>query len=443
MSFSPDFSSVSANNWAVPTAASPTPADFPAQANAVPGDSTPALDTYLPSAPLLQQPEQDVYGNPLPPQTEGLSDTYTPSFAQPDATTAQTAPPITGHPLQTALATGVGALGGGTIGGVVKNTFFNEDEAPKKEGTPSKKKPASVGSDWAFNGTHSDDKTPKVLIDNKNKRYYEITEDKAITPFHLSDDGSRGNPIDKSTVNNELLQDVVLGTPKVQKEKWSDFLFADLESSDPALLLTRQDPNVLEIKLGYQNKESSKNLQETFRALVNQTNKVAVQLDAEGKIIGLYQISDTKVTNTQNLSEEEIKKLLTSFPNTVLSKEMKDDLLAKLSRKFSFWKPDTSSNAFDKLKAETQQLLREVSSFGTSASGGGNGVITKYTDLLSKSQFKPEETITKPPLKGMDYLGEYALPVGLGVVVGAGALFGLDYWLQHRTPKKSTEAELA
>ena len=438
MSFSPDFSSVSANNWAVPTAASPTPADFPAQANAVPGDSTPALDTYLPSAPLLQQPEQDVYGNPLPPQTEGLSDTYTPSFAQPDATTAQTAPPITGHPLQTALATGVGALAGGTIGGVVKNFAFNEDEAPKKEGTPTFGKKG-----WAIveaEGFHSDGK-PKQIKDTTNDIIHQIEPNGTV----------------KSLKNNV---EIPANAPALNGEwKLESDVTITQDVKDGLRTYKKNTDNSIELTIAeWVPKHTKENLIVVQRFLIKPADNIAVELDDKGNILKLITNLDGKTVSCadkwahfQGLDTTEAEAALSKIN---ISSEKKAQFLTQRKPFFGWFnqKGGMREGSYCRdpkyLSKYTQEAFGELQTFvfdtkkAELTNKTTSGRYTSWDSLKKACEFKPA---TKA-VEEFDFgkvAGKFALPVGLGVVVGAGALFGLDYWLQHRTPKKSTEAELA
>ncbi|MCX5921092.1 MAG: hypothetical protein NTW61_07240 [Candidatus Melainabacteria bacterium] len=459
MSFSPDFSSVSANNWAVPTAASPTPADFPAQADAVPGDSTPALDTYLPSAPLLQQPEQDVYGNPLPPQTEGLSDTYTPSFAQPDATTAQTAPPITGHPLQTALATGVGALAGGTIGAVVKNTFFNEDEAPKKEGTKTQTKvdATATKSGWKLEKASADGKAPETVIDKLGKKYYTVEND-AVKTYELKTDGTPGGPISPDPAKFTVTSD---GKSK------SRTLNGKTET------YTQHPNNILEYTSSENHLWGKSPIEKKERFLIDTANKVVVEMKGE-KILKVYdvpanpEIDWTKpflaigdrtkqLFGPEEFKIDVLKNKLKEF-KTILSTEASDAFENSCRNSQKGWgrnigqgfvsMPYATGREFTALLVGTQAKITKIANTEFSNLPPTETGLIESLDLLKTvCGFEPAKLIDKTKDaadKAKEWkLGEYALPVGLGVVVGAGALFGLDYWLQHRTPKKSTEAELA
>ena len=448
MSFSPDFSSVSANNWAVPTAASPTPADFPAQANAVPGDSTPALDTYLPSAPLLQQPEQDVYGNPLPPQTEGLSDTYTPSFAQPDATTAQTAPPITGHPLQTALATGVGALGGGGIGWGVKNTFFNEDEAPKKEGTKTQTKvdATATKSGWKLEKASADGKAPETVIDTNQNRYYEVAGDKVSTFKWVN--GKQGVEISPDLAKFTVTSD---GTK-------SRTLNGKTET------YTQHPNNILEYTSSENHLWGKSPIEKKERFLIDTVNKVAVSLK-DNKIVNVFDLSigtDAKPLEKPTLEVLELKLKALKPVLTNINSETYPEFIGQFvkDKKSNFMQlpllrvfritpaPCITENKKTVWERLNPKIITELAGKDfTNLQLNEGGHISSLEQLKDACGFKASELIDKTKDaadKAKEWkLGEYALPVGLGVVVGAGALFGLDYWLQHRTPKKSTEAELA
>ena len=425
MSFSPDFSSVSANNWAVPTAASPTPADFPAQANAVPGDSTPALDTYLPSAPLLQQPEQDVYGNPLPPQTEGLSDTYTPSFAQPDATTAQTAPPITGHPLQTALATGVGALAGGTIGGVVKNFAFNEDEAPKKEGTKTQTKvdATATKNGWKLEKASADGKAPETVIDTNQNRYYEVAGDKVST--FKWENGKKGGLISPDLAKFTVTSD---GTK-------SRTLNGKTET------YTQHPNNILEYTSSENHLWGILPVKKKERFLIDKVNNIAVSMkkDEIVDVFGLSVGADGKPSKLEELTLPVLEAKLSKLKSVLPEKEYKA-YIDRLS--FDGW---DMLNFTPTSQGQDRAVLSLKNKVLTPLDEGGH--ISSLDLLKTVCGFEPAKLIEKTKDaadKAKEWKwGEYALPVGLGVVVGAGALFGLDYWLQHRTPKKSTEAELA
>jgi hypothetical protein len=466
MTYSPDFSSASpASNWVAPPASIPS-ADYTYQPDAYADASQSAESVYVPTAPLMQAPVQDVYSPPALQPTVGnvsSADSYTPSFATPstpeeaDAEEANKPMPFMGkHPTQTLLATGVGALGGGLIGGSVKHILFSGDNDDAKSAssgkTTSTTTTAKIADGWKFTGVHTDGKTPKTIIDETKKIYYEVAADQTIKVFNLNSDGSSKGTALVTSTNKNVLDGVSFGIPK--KENINELvnrLFTGILPSDKTTLVTKHGHDIVEIKITKNNNEPREAWKKTFRALINQTHKVAVELNAQNQIISVYKIADTinsnqpqRSTNKTKLDATEINTILTYFPDSVLPAVDKTQLLGKIQSKSLIWGPNISSLAFEKLKAEEQQLLRELCVFGTSSSS--NGCYPDFNALNVQCKFVPEsvakttEAAKEAAEKAAKEIkwGELALPALAGAsIVGAG-VFVADFILQRRKPKATT-----
>jgi hypothetical protein len=202
MTYSPDFSSASpASNWVTPPASSIPSADYTYQPDTYADASQSAEAVYVPTAPLMQAPVQDVYSPPAPQPIAGTvssADSYTPSFAKssaPEAADAEEAnkpmPFMGNHPTQTLLATGTGAFGGALIGGSVKHLLFSgdkDDATPAAAGkTTETKTAAKTATGWEFEGVHPDGVTPKKIKNINTGFTYEIDQaTKVVTTKNAS-----------------------------------------------------------------------------------------------------------------------------------------------------------------------------------------------------------------------------------------------------------------
>jgi hypothetical protein len=477
MSYAPDFSSASSlPNWVPPTAQP----DYNFQ-GADAGFSPDAV--FMPTAPLLQAPPQDVYTAPQAVVQSGnrkkpvSSDAYTPSFAKPtlaeEVDETDVPVPFMGkHPTQTALATGGGALAGGLLGGGSTYWFNKEDKstlapastpATGEAGkTTTKTIPAKTTvNGWTFSGVHDDAKTPKALIDKTNQTYYEIGKDKAVTTFELGADG-KSKGVAQTTVTKTpttvQLDGVLFDTPDKKKTHLLVNKFTTgILPSEKTTLVTRKTSDIIEVLRTENNGEAMESTKKTYRALINQREKVAVELDTKGQILGIYKITDVvnankfqNIINRDKLNTAQIDAILDSFSEATLTTDVKTKFKSKITSKSPLGKPNISAVAFDKLKPADQQLLKELTVFGTPQAISTPTVITDLTSLLSSSGFEPTKTMTETAaatkeaaekVAGKMDFGKYALPVIGGAVVGAAALFGLDYFLQRRKPKATEETE--
>ncbi|MCS6266230.1 MAG: hypothetical protein H2174_01560 [Vampirovibrio sp.] len=459
MTYSPDFSSASpASNWVAPPASIPS-ADYTYQPDAYAEASQSAESVYVPTAPLMQAPVQDVYSPPVLQPTVGTvssADSYTPSFATPstpeeaDAEEANKPMPFMGkHPTQTLLATGVGALGGGLIGGSVKHIFFSGESDDAK--SASSGKPTSttaspkIANGWEFTGVHDDGITPKMIKNTSTGFTYEINkETKAVVTKDAS-----GNIVTPNTSQQSLLQGITLGKESVVESETftvNELGITTLVIVKKTTLVQQKAPHILETTITAEDAVWST---KTHRTLVHQQQKVALELNEKSEIVGIFKIADKSnlgwfqgLFNGEKLSDIEIQNILQSFPDAVLSQDIKLKFSDKIKKRFG--RPNISVLAFDKLKAEEQQLLRELCVFGTSSSS--NGYYPDFKALNAQCKFVPEsvakttEAAKEAAEKAAKEIkwGELALPALAGAsIVGAG-VFVADFILQRRKPKATT-----
>lgn len=458
MTYSPDFSSASpASNWVTPPASSIPSADYTYQPDTYADASQSAEAVYVPTAPLMQAPVQDVYSPPAPQPIAGTvssADSYTPSFATPSAPEAADAeeankpiPFIGNHPTQTLLATGVGAFGGALIGGAVKHLVSNDDaEIPKPT---SKVQDATVKDNWTIvdpKDLHPDGK-PKQIKDTKNNRIYTIKPDGAVTGVDNS-----GVAITANTPVTESHWTVKDGDTIVKTVQDGERTYKKIGNSiELALYESKSDEEVVLYAAG------------SF--VFNPAKKVAVQLDDNRNIIKVITNLDEQFKPHGNIvdrikgspaffwgskdavlpNQQKIKEALEHFPNEVIPTNSKETAL-------KWWgKQPTRMYASNPnhLGIKTQQLLAELRAFDfdkklteiNASSTATNGFYATWDALRNACDFKPAVEATKEAAekaaKEIKW-GELVLPALAGAgIVGAG-VFVADFILQRRKPKATT-----
>ena len=383
MSYSPDFSSVSpATQWAPPTAA--PPAEY----------------VLEPSTSLMQAPPKD---------------SYTPSFAQSSTDTQPTEsiPFIGNHPAQTVGLTVLGAVGTGVISGAVTNAIDqNNQPAP-----PAKDQPATVTkTGWAIvhdAGVHTDG-TPKRIKDDSTGILYNITDIngvKGVTPV-LPPENPKNTEWVVGENNTTLTRKIEGVTQTVKKE------------NNGQITLTVDKPTW-----------RPKTKRETQVFLIDKTNHSAVQLDTAGNIIKLITNLDqpdnkqpSSVMHRLGVDKQEIRKALTAMN---LEKVKIEAFLiqgmmpygAYCRRPVELGKETcealTSSHGlnFDHKIAELKTNLTKHP--------------TTWDALKTACEFKPFQKAGEKITKDFNWGKVTPFAIG-GALVGAAAIFGLDFFLQRR-----------
>jgi hypothetical protein len=437
MSYSPDFSSASpATQWVPP--ATTTPTDYAFQPDTAP--SHPAKRAAIPTAPLMQAPPQDVYSPSDTPNTEGTlgaSDSYTPAFAQSvegaSADGEQNSPiPFMGnHPTQTALATGVGALGGGVIGGAVKGTFFKDEEATPPASTAPK---PTVHDEWEIvesEGFHDDGITPKQIKHTSKNITYTIDDKGVVTPS-----GGDNTPKGNYTISSD-------GTAITETDGDVTKTYTKQSDGNIQLNIEKEQPFV---------DITGKKIIEKQTFLINKSKHTAVELDEKGKILKLITNLDGNVPDLEwkNRPKHWVGMDTSEAHKALESMNLGDDAINEflnLQKKQS-WRAGMPLGAYCRdpkvLDEKTQKLLSfdfntKLNELKTSAPSSGD--YKNWDDLKPACGFKPAvEAAEAAKFDLGKFATKFALPVGIGALVGGAALFGFDFFLQRRNPKTTAEA---
>jgi hypothetical protein len=421
----------------------------------------------------------------LVPSTQ---DSYTPAATQPTQQPIQPLPLMGGHPMQTTIATGLGAVGGGLIGGSIQQLGFNNIAEEELQPQPSNSSatttttrtiPEAINSGWEVEERHPDGITPTKIKDTTKNILYEINVvNDTVSCRDLN--GPPAQPTLQETILSIKTDEIDALAQKVgdsvseKKESQVNEKFSLTHTVTKNVAngngqqnpvwqditdVVQINPTILEVTTT--RFQSSPRDEKTYRALVHQAEKVAVELNPKGEITALYHITNPSATKTNSviLSDEQIEKILTVFGDE-LPEEAKTSFRQKLNPglNVSKWfggKPNVSTSAFDALAPEHQVLLRGVATVFASPLEQQNGYAT-WDELKAACGFKPAETeiipeilesttevITEAPkklAKELDW-GKLALPALAGAAIVGGAVFGVDYFLQRRqnnTPNPST-----
>jgi hypothetical protein len=435
MTYSPDFSSASpASNWVAPPASSIPSADYTYQPDTYADASQSAEAVYVPTAPLMQAPVQDVYSPPALQPTVGTissADSYTPSFATPSAPEAadveeanKPMPFMGNHPTQTLLATGTGTLGGGLIGAAVKHAWPSGESDDAK--SASKVQDATVKDNWTIvdpKNLHTDG-TPKKIKDNNTGILYNITEAKGVTP----------DPQTVSTKdltwqlgeNNTLTRTVEGVTLTLKKE--NDKIKLTVKNSHPTFKMKEQ----------------------TQQFLIDKTNHSAVQLDEKDTIIKLIaNLNEPEIKNVANALQHRLGENATEVRTTLTAMGFSNDQITTfLGKRFRiFGSESVRTGSYCRrpvqLGKETCELLTELHglNFDETMTTLNKNPTTPHTtwDALKKAcDFKPATKEAAEKAAKEIKWGELVLPALAGAgIVGVG-VFVADFILQRRKPNATT-----
>jgi len=473
MTYSPDFSSASpASNWVTPPSVAPsTDYAYPPDAYA---DASRTLEAvYVPTAPLMQAPAQDVYSSPAPQPTAGnvsaTTDTYTPSFAKSsapeeadvdDEEANKPMPFIGKHPTQTLLATGTGAFGGALIGGAAKHLFFSGESDDAKSASSGKTTTAAkTAAGWEFTGVHSDGVTPKIIKNTSTGFTYEIDQaTKAVTTKNasgtviLSAGNSEFQQIGNNLTRNFDNKPLGFKTSKTN-ETYTKY------TADIIELVSHKTDGILS-RLPLPNHE---------RYLYNKKESVVVVLNEKGEIKKLITgVVSGLQTRNQGLAlftavidavksiaikptATDLNTALSSF-DTVLASTEKKKFIDKLTNtkllagvvnhvtKYTNY----SQNPQDEWGGLQKQLVK-LAKFdfdATLASTSSNGYYPDFNALNAQCKFVPESVAkakeaAEKAAKEIKW-GELVLPALAGAgIVGAG-VFVVDFILQRRKSNVTT-----
>ncbi len=486
MTYSPDFSSASpASNWVTPPANIPS-ADYAYPPDAYADASRTPEAVYVPTAPLMQAPAQDVYSPPspqamVPSATAGKvssSDTYTPSFAKSSATEEadddeeanKPMPFIGNHPTQTLLATGTGAFGGALIGGAAKHIFFSGDNDDAKSASSGKTTTeAKTATGWEFTDVHPDGRTPKKVTNKANGDYYIIAADGAVTRYNSG--GTQMLPPTTPTVgfSSSTRADGKQVLSKTYKRKMELYNTTEayIKHSPEVIEYTRQSTSILP----FVQKMPVINSHERFLVhnngtvlILNEKREIKRLLTGVGSglgtgnralAIGTALVDMAKSTKKQP-SATELETALNAF-DTALDSTAKKKFIARLTDRKLFGKipvpldPVTKHNNHSQhLQAEFAGLQKQLVglvgfNFDTtlaSAAASSNGYYPDFNALNAQCQFVPESVAkakeaAEKAAKEIKW-GELALPALAGAgIVGVG-VFVADFILQRRKPKATT-----
>ena len=375
MSYSPDFSSVSpATQWAPPTAA--PPAEY----------------VLEPSTSLMQAPPKD---------------SYTPSFAQSSTDTQPTEsiPFIGNHPAQTVGLTVLGAVGTGVISGAVTNAIDQNNQPTP----PAKDQPATVHAGWEIiNPTKVHiDGTPKQIKNITNDIVYTITDTKKVTANSENKGWKLG---EGQTTLTRTIGDFI---QTAQEEKGK-------------------------IKLTVKKLSEHKQV-----FLIDTSNNSAVQLDTAGNIIKLITNLDQPdnkqasyfkhllgldVMHLLGFDKQEIRKALTAM--NLEAAKIEAFLIQGMMPKGAYCLRPVA------LGKETSALLNELSNLKfdktrAALQTNSTGSYTTWDTLKTACGFKPAQKAGEKAAKDLHWGKITPFAIG-GALVGAAAIFGLDFFLQRR-----------
>ena len=371
MSYSPDFSSVSpATQWAPPTAA--PPAEYVLQ------PTTPL------STSLMQAPPKD---------------SYTPSFAQSSTDTQPTEsiPFIGNHPTQTVGLTVLGAVGTGVISGAVTNAIDQNNQPTP----PAKDQPATVHPGWEIiNPTevHTDG-TPKQIKNITDDIVYTITDTKIV----------------KANLENKGWK---LGEDQTTLTRTSEGVTQTAQKEKDKIKLTTV-------------KKLSKQKQDVQVFLIDTSNNSAVQLDTAGNIIKLITNLDqpdnkqpSSVMHRLGVDKQEIRKALTAM--NLEKAKIEAFLIQGMMPNGAYCLRPVE------LGKETSDLLNELSKLNFDQTrANSTGSYTTWDTLKTACGFKPAQKAGEKAAKDLHWGKITPFAIG-GALVGAAAIFGLDFFLQRR-----------